>query len=152
VTDATSNNTITVFVTGEGVYQFALDDPLGPYQDSNVFENVSFGFHTVYVKDVENDCGTVEEIVSVIGFPKFFTPNGDEYNPYWQVKGISSDFQPNTQILIFDRYGKLLVELDPLGPGWDGTFNGFNMPSSDYWFVVTLQDGRTFRSHFALKR
>lgn len=152
VTDASSNNTITVLVSGEGVYEYALDDPSGPYQESNLFENVSFGFHTVYVKDIENDCGIVEDIVSVIGFPKFFTPNGDTFNPYWQVKGISTDFQPNSQILIFDRYGKLLKELNPLGPGWDGTVNGFNMPASDYWFVVTLEDGRTFRSHFALKR
>ncbi|MBR9914245.1 MAG: T9SS type B sorting domain-containing protein [Algicola sp.] len=152
VTDASSNNTITVFVSGEGVYEYALDDPSGPYQESNIFENVSFGFHTVYVRDIENNCGIVEDIVSVIGFPKFFTPNGDTYNPYWQVKGISRDFQANSQILIFDRYGKLLKELDPLGPGWDGTVNGFNMPASDYWFVVTLEDGRTFKSHFALKR
>lgn len=152
ITDATSNNTITVFVSGDGIYEYALDDPNGPYQESNIFENVSFGFHTVYVRDIENDCGTVDELVSVIGFPKFFTPNGDLYNQYWQVKGISSDFQPNSQILIFDRYGKLLVEVDPLGAGWDGTFNGTNMPASDYWFVVTLEDGRTFRSHFALKR
>lgn len=152
VTDASSNNTITVLVSGEGIYEYALDNPDGPYQESNTFENVSFGFHTVYVRDIENDCGIVQDIVSVIGFPKFFTPNGDTYNAYWQVKGISMDFQPNSQILIFDRYGKLLKELDPLGPGWDGTVNGFNMPASDYWFVVTLEDGRTFRSHFALKR
>jgi gliding motility-associated-like protein len=152
VTDATSNNTISVFVTGEGVYDYALDNPAGPYQESNIFENVSFGFHTVFVRDIENDCGTVNEIISVIGFPKFFTPNGDTFNPTWQVKGISSNFQPNSQVLIFDRYGKLLAEIDPLGPGWDGTFNGFNMPASDYWFVVSLEDGRTFKSHFALKR
>lgn len=152
ITDATSNNSITVFVSGDGVYDYALDDPNGPYQESNIFENVSFGFHTIYVRDIENDCGIVQEMVSVIGFPKFFTPNGDTYNQYWQVKGISTDFQPNSLILIFDRFGKLLKELDPLGPGWDGTFNGINMPASDYWFVVTLEDGRTFRSHFALKR
>ncbi|WP_460218467.1 T9SS type B sorting domain-containing protein [Psychroserpens sp. MEBiC05023] len=152
VTDATSNNSISVFVSGEGVYEFALDNPNGPYQESNVFDNVSFGFHTVYVRDIENDCGIVDELVSVIGFPKFFTPNGDTANDFWQVKGISSDFQPNSQILIFDRYGKLLVEVNPLGPGWDGTFNGFDMPSSDYWFVVTLQDGRTRKGHFSLKR
>jgi gliding motility-associated-like protein len=152
ITDATSNNTISVFVSGDGIYDYALDNPEGPYQESNIFENVSFGFHTVYVRDIENNCGTVDAIVSVIGFPKFFTPNGDTYNPTWQVKGISSDFQPNSQVLIFDRFGKLLAEIDPLGRGWDGTFNGFNMPASDYWFVVTLEDGRIFKSHFALKR
>ncbi|MEO1033296.1 MAG: T9SS type B sorting domain-containing protein, partial [Bacteroidota bacterium] len=69
-----------------------------------------------------------------------------------QVKGISRQFQRNTSILIFDRHGKLLRELDPLGPGWDGTYNGAKMPSSDYWFKVELQDGRTFTSHFSLKR
>ncbi|MEY8849288.1 T9SS type B sorting domain-containing protein [Psychroserpens sp. XS_ASV72] len=152
ITDASSNNIITVFVSGDGIYEYALDDINGPYQESNVFTNVDYGFHTVYIRDIKNDCGIVDETVSVIGFPKFFTPNGDRYNPFWQVKGISTQFQPNSKILIFDRFGKLLVELDPLGPGWDGTYNGFNMPSSDYWFAVTLQDGRVFKGHFALKR
>ncbi|RKE92377.1 T9SS type B sorting domain-containing protein [Ichthyenterobacterium magnum] len=152
VTDASSNNTITVFVTGEGIYQYAIDNPNGPYQDSNLFENVSYGFHTIYVRDIKNDCGTVDTQVSVIGFPKFFTPNGDDVNEHWQVKGISSQFQPNTDIFIFDRFGKLIAQLDPLGAGWDGTLNGYPLPANDYWFAVTLQDGRIFKSHFALKR
>ena len=46
----------------------------------------------------------------------------------------------------------LLKELDPLSSGWDGNYNGEKMPISDYWFKVKLQDGRTFTSHFTLKR
>jgi len=152
VIDATQNNTITITVSGEGTYAFALDDINGPYQDSNVFENVAPGLHTVYVIDTKNDCGIAEEIVSVIGFPKFFTPNNDSYNDTWQVYGLSNQFQPNSTIYIYDRYGKLLKQLDPTSRGWDGTFNGLRLPSSDYWFHVTLQDGRIFKSHFALKR
>ena len=151
ISDASSNNTITVFVTGEGDYEFALDDSNGPYQDSNFFEDVPAGLHTVYVRD-KNDCGVVEEIVSVIGFPKYLTPNNDGYHDTWQVYGLASQFQPNTKIFIYDRYGKLLKQLDPLGLGWDGRFNGKLLPTSDYWFAVTLQDGRVFKSHFALKR
>ncbi|MDT0559527.1 T9SS type B sorting domain-containing protein [Ichthyenterobacterium sp. W332] len=151
VTDAAENNSITLQVSGEGDYEFALDNSVGPYQDSNVFENVSFGFHDVYVRD-KNGCGIVSELVSVIGFPKFFTPNDDTVNDFWQVKGISSQFQPNSVIYIFNRYGKLLNELDPLGSGWNGTYNGLPMPSDDYWYNVTLQDGRTFNGHFALRR
>jgi len=128
-----------------------LDNINGPYQDENVFENVSPGLHTVYIRD-KNDCGIVEDNVSVIGFPKFFTPNGDEHNATWQVYGINTPNQVNSKIYIFDRYGKLITKLDPQGPGWDGTYNGNNMPSNDYWFYVILQDGREFRSHFALKR
>ncbi|NRB58531.1 MAG: T9SS type B sorting domain-containing protein [Winogradskyella sp.] len=151
VVDASQNNTITVFVSGEGDYEFALDNINGPYQDSNIFLDVLPGLYTVFVRD-KNDCGIVDELVSVIGFPKFFTPNGDDENEFWQVKGISDQFQANSKILIFDRYGKLLIELDPLSTGWDGTYNGATMPASDYWFQVKLQDGRTFTSHFALKR
>ncbi|MBN4084871.1 T9SS type B sorting domain-containing protein [Flavobacteriaceae bacterium AH-315-B10] len=152
VIDATINNTITVLVSGEGTYAFALDDINGPYQDSNVFENVPPRIHTVYVIDTKNNCGIVEEIVSVIGFPKFFTPNNDSYNDTWQIFGVSNQFQPNSTIFIYDRYGKLLKQLDPTSRGWDGTFNGLRLPSSDYWFHVRLQDGRIFKSHFTLKR
>ena len=151
VIDATRNNSITIFVSGEGDYEYAIDNINGPYQDSNLFTDVQPGLHTVYVRD-RNNCGIVEELVSVIGFPRYFTPNGDDKNDFWQVYGITEQFQPNTSILIFDRYGKLLKELNPIGPGWDGTFNGNKMPTSDYWFRVKLQDGRTFSSHFTLKR
>ncbi|WP_353778293.1 T9SS type B sorting domain-containing protein [Winogradskyella sp. 3972H.M.0a.05] len=151
VTDASENNTITALVSGEGDYEYALDNSFGPYQDSNIFENVSIGFHEVFVRD-KNDCGIVSQIVSVIGFPKFFTPNDDDVNDFWQVKGISEQFQPNSLILIFTRYGKILAKLDPLGAGWDGTYNGRAMPSDDYWFSVTLEDGRQFNSNFTLRR
>ena len=151
ISDASSNNTITVIVSGEGDYEFALDSPKGPYQDSNFFENVTGGLHTVYVKD-KNNCGIIDQIVSVIGFPKYLTPNNDGFHDTWQIFGLSTQFQPNTKILIYDRYGKLLKQLDPLGVGWDGTFNGKPLPSNDYWFTVILQDGRTFKSHFTLKR
>jgi gliding motility-associated-like protein len=142
---------ITVFVSGEGDYEFSLNNINGPYQDSNVFENVPPGLHTVYVRD-KNDCGIVEDIVSVIGFPKFLTPNGDGYHDTWQVYGLNHSSQIESIVYIFDRYGKLIKQLSPSGIGWDGTFNGQPLPSSDYWFHVKLQDGRTFKSHFTLKR
>ena len=151
VTDATQNNAIAVSVDGQGDYEYALDSIDGPYQDSSTFNNVQAGLHTIYVRD-KNNCGINEQLVSVIGFPKFFTPNNDTTNDFWRVSGISTQFQSNTVIYIFDRYGKLLAELDPLSPGWDGKFNGEDLPNSDYWFKVKLEDGRTLRGHFTLKR
>ncbi|MEM9679159.1 MAG: T9SS type B sorting domain-containing protein, partial [Bacteroidota bacterium] len=151
VVDASQNNNISIFVSGEGNYEYAIDNINGPYQDSNVFEDLQPGLYDVFVRD-KNGCGIVDEMVSVIGFPKFFTPNGDTNNDFWQIRGIVSQLQTRTPVLIFDRFGKLLVELDPLSSGWDGTYNGAIMPASDYWFTVTLEDGRTFTSHFALRR
>jgi gliding motility-associated-like protein len=155
VIDVTQDNTITVLVSGEGIYEYRLLDSnntiVYPYQQNNVFENISSGIYTVYVKDIKNDCGVINDKVSVIGFPKFFTPNNDGINDLWQVSGVSDMFQPNTKIHIYNRFGKLLKELDPTGLGWNGTFKGSKLPSDDYWFYVTLQDGRVFKNHFTLK-
>lgn len=150
IIDATSNNMITILVSGEGDYEFAIDDIIGPYQGSNIFKNVPPGLHTVFVRD-KNNCGIIEDIVSVIGFPKFLTPNGDGYHDTWQVYGLNHSSQIESIVYIFDRFGKLIKQLSPTGIGWDGTFNGQPLPTSDYWFHVKLQDGRIFKSHFTLK-
>ncbi|AJR04627.1 T9SS type B sorting domain-containing protein [Siansivirga zeaxanthinifaciens] len=155
IVDATKNNTVTVLLSGNGDYEYALFDSNNtlyqPYQKENIFENVGPGFYTISVKDIKNNCGTSEEKISVIGFPKYFTPNGDGYNDTWQVYGVSSMFQPNTKILIYDRYGKLVKEINPIGEGWNGTSRGQKLPADDYWFVVKLQDGRIYKNHFSLK-
>jgi gliding motility-associated-like protein len=151
IRDASQNNSVSIVISGEGDYEFSLEAINGPYQDSNTFENVQPGLYTVYIRD-KNNCGITENLVSVIGFPKYFTPNDDNYNDFWQVSGINNQFQANSSIFIFDRFGKLLKELDPLSPGWDGTFNGSKLPTSDYWFKIKLEDGRVFTSHFTLKR
>lgn len=151
INDAAQNNTVKVLVTGEGAYEYALDSRNGGYQDEQVFENVSPGFHTVFVKD-KNGCGFASEKISVIGFPKYFTPNNDTIHDYWQINGVNKQFQPKTTIYIFDRMGKLLKQLNPLGKGWDGTYAGQPLAPDDYWFSITLQDGRTVKGHFTLKR
>ncbi|MEM6686169.1 MAG: T9SS type B sorting domain-containing protein [Bacteroidota bacterium] len=152
IDDISDINVVTVVVTGEGEYVYALNNPNGVYQESNIFQNVPPGFHTVYVRDIKNNCGTVAEDIAVIGYPRFFTPNNDGRNDTWQLKGISDIFQANTQVYIYDRYGKLLRILINSQDAWNGTINGAQMPSSDYWFSAQLQDGRTFTGHFTLKR
>ncbi|MGC6438773.1 MAG: T9SS type B sorting domain-containing protein [Flavobacteriaceae bacterium] len=151
VNDVSTNNTVTVLASGEGDYEYALDDEFGPYQDSTTFFNVSPGFHTVYVRD-KNGCGIASQLISVIGFPNFFTPNDDGYNDTWHVYGINTPEQAGSEIYIFDRYGKLIKQLLYNSEGWDGTYNGNRMPTSDYWFYIKLSDNRIFRGHFTLKR
>jgi len=150
INDVSDNNNIVVFVEGEGDYEFALN-PNGPFQSFNFFTNLQAGFVTVFVRD-RNGCGTVEQTISIIGFPRFFTPNDDDINDFWQVFGVSDQFQSNAEITIFDRFGKIVAIIDPASRGWDGNYNGRPLPSSGYWFSVALEDGRNFTGHFALKR
>ncbi|UOB17053.1 T9SS type B sorting domain-containing protein [Abyssalbus ytuae] len=150
INDLSSENSVIVIAQGEGDYEYSLNED-GPYQESNVFENVPPGFMTIYVRD-KNGCGVSEKEIAVIGYPKFFTPNNDGMNDYWNIQGLSEIFQQNTDILIFDRFGKLITRVLPTGLGWNGTFNGKIMPATDYWFTLQLSDGRNFKGHFTLKR
>ncbi|GGW66095.1 gliding motility-associated-like protein [Winogradskyella epiphytica] len=145
------NNSVSINVSGEGDYEYALDDYNGPYQDSNVFTNVRRGFHTVYIKD-KNGCGIVEETISVLGFPKYFTPNGDNQNDTWRVIGTNAQFNQIEVVQIYSRFGKLITQQTTLSGGWDGTLNGRQLPSDDYWFVAKFTDGKTYTGHFALRR
>ncbi|MEO5777716.1 MAG: T9SS type B sorting domain-containing protein, partial [Flavobacterium sp.] len=150
------NQIITVNVVGFGVYEYSLDD--GPFQSSNIFEHASLGEHTITVRDVKGNtsCGEIAiDGVQAIDYPHYFTPNGDGIHDTWNVIGLED--QPYARLYIFDRYGKLLKQLSTDGPGWDGTFNGYMLPSTDYWFKVEYLDQtktrwKEFKSHFTLKR
>ncbi|WP_423912838.1 T9SS type B sorting domain-containing protein [Capnocytophaga gingivalis] len=106
---------------------------------------------------VEDSKGcTAEEVFYVeyydIEIPRFFTPTGDGENDTWAPRNTQQ--YPNIQTLIFDRYGRLLKELSQ-GQSWDGTYNGKEMPTGDYWYIITLgeeSDGREFKGHFTLYR
>ena len=143
-----NNNTITVLLSNSSVgnYVYSLDGI--NYQNSNVFYGLESGEYTVFVKDT-NGCGISSEEVYLLMYPKFFTPNGDSYNDTWKIK--FSQKERNLKIAIFDRYGKLLKTMSNY-ESWDGKLNGKDLPSDDYWFVVTRQNGKEFRGHFAMKR
>jgi gliding motility-associated-like protein len=146
-----NNHTVEVTAEGLGMYIYSIDS--GAFQDSNVFMNVSPGMHTIAVKDA-NGCGESEFNIGVVDYPDYFTPNNDGVHDEWNIIGIA-DFDPTANIYIFDRYGKLLKQLSPLTPGWNGTYNGNPLPSSDYWFKVeyTEQEVRKeIKGHFTLKR
>ncbi len=140
----------TAMVSGLGDYEYRIDINAG-YQISPVFEELTAGFYTIYVNDI-NGCGEVQQDFSIVGYPQFFTPNGDGFNDLWQLAGVNSIFEPDADIYIFDRFGKLVGQLGSASAGWDGTFNGEPLPSTDYWFKATLTDGTEFSSHFSLKR
>ena len=157
-------HTIVVTVIGNGTYHYQLND--GPILDNGgVFTNVprtnADGLpHTITVYDVEGDgadhCDAITiGPIQIIDYPKFFTPNGDGINDNWQITGLDD----SSKIYIFDRYGKLIKQIASNGAGWDGTYNGQPMPSTDYWFTVEYNEPNSttvitkeFKAHFSLKR
>ncbi|AZQ58868.1 T9SS type B sorting domain-containing protein [Maribacter sp. MJ134] len=147
-------NNVEIIVDGDGSYEYSLNG--GAFQDDPIFMDIPPGLNTIIIND-KNGCGTTEPIeFLVVAYPKFFTPNADGINDLWNIRGIETLTDP--AVFVFDRYGKLIKQLGPVG-GWDGTFNGRPMPSTDYWFRFEYAEddagivvAKTRKTHFTLKR
>ncbi len=146
-TSGLSDNIIVmVDAVGIGDFEYSIDGE--NYQTDNQFE-VFPGSYTVYVRD-PFECRTLSQDIVAMGYEKFFTPNGDGVHENWNV--IGTELFPDARLYIYDRYGKLLGQISPQGPGWDGSYLGRPLPSSDYWFKFEYGEGEVFTGHFALKR
>ena len=161
IVDDSDNNSITIDPTNLGIgdYQYALIDEDGiqtAFQDLPFFENLQGGFYTIVVQDKNGCRPNAKLLVSVIEFPKFFTPNNDGINDTWAIKGANSTFFPSAQINIFNRFGKIVAQIDIDTQGWDGTYGGKILASDDYWFSIMLVDRngalRERKGNFSLLR
>lgn len=140
-------NSITIFTSNNTAFEYSLDG--FNFQSSNTFTNLPSGLYTIYVRDNEG-CGMVETEVALLDYPRYFTPNGDGYHETWRIQ--NSELEPAFKVNVFDRFGKLIKSFNSDNEGWDGTYNGQQLFSTDYWFVVYRQDGRIHKGHFSLKR
>ena len=110
------------------------------------------GLRKITIIDL-NGCSSVTKEVMIFDTPKYFTPNNDSYNDTWHITGVNQ--LKGTIIYIYNRQGKLLKALPHTSAGWDGTYNGANMPSDDYWFNANIYykgELLNLQGHFALKR
>ena len=141
ITDDSNNNSIQVANPnlGIGSYEFAIDDEFGNYTDVGFFQNLSPGIHTLFVRD-KLGCGVASYQFSILAYPKFFTPNGDGVNDFWTINGFDTAFYTISKISIFDRFGKLIYQIEQNSQGWNGDYQGKKLPSNTYWFRVLLTD------------
>lgn len=144
-----NENSIKIeLVTNQDYYEYSINGI--DFQISNQFTYIPSGQHTAFVRD-NNGCNLVTQDFTVFTISKFFTPNGDGFNDIWEIKEIRD--YPNSSAKIFDRYGKLIINLTPLKYSWDGKFNGQDLPADDYWYRLKLDNSKPeVTGHFTLKR
>nr|WP_314896290.1 T9SS type B sorting domain-containing protein [uncultured Flavobacterium sp.] len=144
-----NETTVVIYIKNPEIYfEYSVDGI--NYQSSNVFFNVPSGLQTAYVREL-NNCSYDTKNFIVLIIPKFFTPNNDTYNDFWEVKGLIN--YPEAEVTIFDRYGKLITQLNASKLTWDGTLNKNLLPASDYWYILKIDNTKPeVRGHFSLKR
>ena len=122
---------------------------------NSIKENLSFSSHIAKVVDAAGCQTSVQFSMEppAITIPEHFSPNGDGINDTWVCPSLA-DVYPNSLVSIYDRYGKLLVQfLGADAEGWDGTYMGVDMPSTDYWYQIDIEEiNRQYVGHFTLIR
>lgn len=148
VTDFNSTaNSIQILVDNPQEVEYSLDGI--NYQSSPVFTGLAAGEYHFFIRDTAG-CTTIGPIpFAVMDFPRFFTPNADGINDTWNLAAVGTD---PVYYEIYNRYGRLLYASSNQSSGWDGTYKGKALPSSDYWVRITKADGRVILGHFSLKR
>lgn len=137
---------------GSGAYMFDFGNG---YQSSSTLSPATYGrTYKVKVKDelgCESDT-TIKTPTYELEFPVSFTPNGDGENDVWKINNI--DKYPGATVKIFDRFGKKLCDMKAAEmDAWDGTYNGRDLPSTDYWYEIQIDEiDKTYIGHFTLIR
>ncbi len=142
-------------------YQITAESELSPLSydwgdgrgqtDSNIKEDIVYGkkYNIIVSNEVCSTTYDLETPVYDIYIPEYFIP---EEEASWNIQNL--DRYNGATVQIFDRYGKKIAEWDENDPnGWDGTYNGHAMPSTDYWYVLHIAEiDRIYNGHFTLIR
>jgi gliding motility-associated-like protein len=149
----TAANEITATATGGyGGYEYFFNNE--SYGSNNVYTANQDETVTVRVVDLQG-CEAVMafpfDFTGMLDIPNFFTPDGDNMNDFWFPR--NRDFFPNIEVIIYDRYGRVVARLDQVSK-WDGNYDGKPVPTGDYWYVVNANDKekQQYVGHFTLYR
>jgi len=142
--------------TGTAPFQYIVDDNY----DDNVLEPVKdsleYGTHNIKVLDAagcEIDSSFVTNAPG-LEIPIHISPNGDAINDAFSIPTLREAY-PEANIRIYDRWGKKLADYKAGNSefDWDGTYNGIQMQSTDYWYEIEIKEiKKTYTGHFTLIR
>ncbi|WP_150452427.1 T9SS type B sorting domain-containing protein [Arenibacter lacus] len=149
----TGPNKLTAMATGGfgGYEYFFQGQSAGERVEFFSYEDANVTVRVVDSYGCESTLAVPFKFTGMLKIPNFFTPNGDGKNDEW-FPG-NREFFPNMEVKIYDRYGRVVAVLDQVS-GWDGTYEGRELPTGDYWYEVNAndQDKQRFMGHFTLYR
>ncbi|WP_291286545.1 T9SS type B sorting domain-containing protein [Flavobacterium sp.] len=146
-------NIISVTAAGGApAYEYSFNGE--PFTSSNKYKIYKSGVYIVIVRDKNGCTATIPVDATYVDvcLDNYFTPNGDGVYDTWGP-GCTNIYN-NLEFSIFDRYGRVIAKYH-YGQKWDGRYNGAELPSGDYWYVLKLndeKDAREFVGHFTLYR
>lgn len=106
---------------------------------------------TTYSVLVTDTCGTATasntitvEVICPVQVPNVFTPNNDQFNDVFFIKNL--DMYPNSRLLIYNRWGGLVLENSDYKNDWDGDGHS----EGTYYYILYVSDGSTYHGTVTL--
>ena len=133
-----NDGSISIFVKGGvGEYNYL-------WSNEEITQNIYNLTGGEYFLEVQDQNGCVKRdtffintsTINCIDPPTAFTPDGDGYNDTWVLENIQN--YEGATIQIFNKWGTLIFESDHTYEPWDGTYNGKQLPSATYYYVIDL--------------
>jgi gliding motility-associated-like protein len=137
---------------GTPAYSYKIDSEFADANETK--NNLKFTTHMILVSDANGCSDTMSFYMAPppIFIPDFFTPNGDGINDSW-IPANLKEIYPEAVVSIYDRFGKKLAEYKAADPDWDGTYKGKDMPTTDYWYEIEIEEiDKQYVGHFTLLR
>ncbi len=133
--------------TGALTYNWNFGNGTSSTQTNTTNEYLNSGTYTVVLFATNGACTStasilIEVLESLGVIPEVFTPNGDLFNPTFEIKGLDS--YPNNSLQIFNRWGNLVYKAKPYKNDWTGVPNvagktgGDKLPVGTYYYILDL--------------
>lgn len=130
---------------------FSLIDSLPQDLDADsltyIHEGVVLGCYVVSAVDSNRNISAYSNEVCTPGcsgfeLPNVFTPNGDQYNDYFTPFPETMAGVEQLEIMIFNRWGRLVYESADLMINWDGRNHNTNKecPDGTYFYVCEIYE------------
>lgn len=90
----------------------------------------------------DGQCAATVDSVKInlcpLTIPNVFTPNSDADNDVFEI--INIEYYENSQLVIFNRWGKKVYENSNYRNEWDGG----KVPDGTYYYILTLTNGTSY--------
>ena len=121
---------------------FEISDPHIASINGNILKINQDGNFTITVTQAGDKNWNPADAVlqSVNSLPTFdnitslFTPNNDGINDYWYIPDLEQ--YGKLQVTVYNRYGQAVYRSDSYKNDWDGTWNGYPLPSATYYYII----------------
>ena len=122
-------------------------------QSLNSTSPTSEGNYTVTVTATDS-CGYQASDIQLINvkppcaveIPNIITPNGDNANDFFKIKNI--EYHPNTNVTIFDRWGKKVYE----NPNYNNEWKGDGVSDGTFFYIIDVPDDKKYSGFITVFR